>query len=239
MLTGALALSGCCRRSARRGRARSQRRTRCRTRRHHGGRGVDRRAATRPRSAGSAARRTPTLHRLIERGASTLNARTERELTDTLPNHTGMVTGRRIAARTGGHGVTWNDDRRRPPTVQRGRGAPGGVGVQRRSTAPVWATAVFASKSKFSLFERSWHRAIDRSTIRQRQRASGPGAARATSPTRPAPSGSCTCRRPTSPGTRTVSCHRRTSTPCAPPIGCWARSSRRSRRTTPWPGAPS
>ena len=45
---------------------------------------------------------TPTLHRLIAQGASTLNARTEREMTVTLPNHTGMVTGRRIAARRAG-----------------------------------------------------------------------------------------------------------------------------------------
>jgi len=49
---------------------------------------------------------TPNLHRLIAEGASTLNARTERELTITLPNHTGMVTGRRISAAHGGHGVT-------------------------------------------------------------------------------------------------------------------------------------
>jgi len=48
---------------------------------------------------------TPTLHRLMTQGASTLNARTEREMTVTLPNHTGMVTGRRIAASRGGHGV--------------------------------------------------------------------------------------------------------------------------------------
>jgi len=39
-------------------------------------------------------RGTPTLHRLVRRGASTMNARTERERTETLPNHTGMVTGR-------------------------------------------------------------------------------------------------------------------------------------------------
>ena len=45
------------------------------------------------------------------RGAATRNARTEREQTITLPNHTGMLTGRRIAKERGGHGVTWNDDR--------------------------------------------------------------------------------------------------------------------------------
>src|SRR5918998_4993950 len=42
---------------------------------------------------------TPHIHELMRTGASTLNARTEHELTLTLPNHTGMVTGRRVAAR--------------------------------------------------------------------------------------------------------------------------------------------
>jgi len=107
---------------------------------------------------------TPTLHRLIERGASTLNARTERELTDTLPNHTGMVTGRWIAAAKGGHGVTWNDDRMRPPTAHKAAGQPVAsvFNVVRRAQL---STAVFASKRKFSLFERSWPRSLDRSTI--------------------------------------------------------------------------
>ncbi|QIK74066.1 alkaline phosphatase family protein [Nocardioides piscis] len=59
-------------------------------------------------------RGAPALHKLIRTGATTLNARTALELTDTLPNHTGMVTGRRIEAAASGHGVTWNDDRRRP-----------------------------------------------------------------------------------------------------------------------------
>ena len=56
----------------------------------------------------------PTFHRLMREGASTLDARTEREQTRTLPNHTGMLTGRRIDARRGGHGVTYNTDRRTP-----------------------------------------------------------------------------------------------------------------------------
>ena len=50
----------------------------------------------------------PTLTALLENGAGTLNARTEYEMTVTLPNHTGMVTGRRVEAARGGHGVTWN-----------------------------------------------------------------------------------------------------------------------------------
>lgn len=105
-------------------------------------------------------RGTPVLHRMMRRGASTLNARTAYEMTVTLPNHTSMVTGRRISAADGGHGVVWNDDRLTPPTVQAAAGGPvesvfnvvHDAGEQ---------TALFASKAKFSLWQRSWPVAID------------------------------------------------------------------------------
>lgn len=108
--------------------------------------------------------RAPALHNLMRTGATTLNARTERELTDTLPNHTSMVTGRRIEAATGGHGVTWNDDRLTPSTVQAGAG---------QDVSSVFnvvhdaggSTAYFASKTKFSLWERSWPEAVDTGVI--------------------------------------------------------------------------
>jgi hypothetical protein len=104
---------------------------------------------------------SPALHRLIAQGATTLNARTEREMTVTLPNHTGMVTGRRIDAADGGHGVAWNDDRLDPRTVQEAAGHPvASVFGVVHSTAR--STALFASKTKFSLFERSWDRAVDK-----------------------------------------------------------------------------
>jgi len=108
---------------------------------------------------------TPTLHRLMSRGASTLNARTEREMTVTLPNHTGMVTGRRIVASQGGHGVTWNDDRLQPRTVQQAAGHDVSS-VFRVVHNAGRRTAVFASKTKFSLFERSWDGAIDKFRVR-------------------------------------------------------------------------
>ena len=41
-------------------------------------------------------------HRLMRQGVWTLNARTVHESTQTLPNHTSMVTGRPVTA-TGGH----------------------------------------------------------------------------------------------------------------------------------------
>ena len=106
----------------------------------------------------------PNLHLFIDKGASTLNARTERERTVTLPNHTGMVTGRRIEAATGGHGVTWNDNRLRPRTVQ----SAAGDGVESVFSTVYDAggsTALFASKKKFRLWTRSWPRAIDRTTV--------------------------------------------------------------------------
>lgn len=106
----------------------------------------------------------PTLHRLMRRGASTLNARTARELTKTLPNHTTMVTGRRIDADHAGHGVTWNDESLDPATVQEAAGHPVGsvfsvVDSRKRSTG------LFVSKEKLRLFKRSWSGAIDRLVV--------------------------------------------------------------------------
>ncbi|GAA5123844.1 alkaline phosphatase [Alloalcanivorax gelatiniphagus] len=109
-------------------------------------------------------KKLPHLHRFMRAGASTLNARTEREMTVTLPNHTGMVTGRRIDAATGGHGVTWNDDRPTPATVQAAAGRDVSS-VFSVVDAAGGSTAVFASKTKFSLWQRSWPESIDRVTI--------------------------------------------------------------------------
>ena len=103
---------------------------------------------------------------MMRDGASTLNARTAYELTVTLPNHTSMVTGRKIARSAGGHGVTWNDDRLVPATVQEAAGGPvesvfsivHGAGRE---------TALFATKTKFSLWQRSWPDALDRYEIRE------------------------------------------------------------------------
>jgi hypothetical protein len=97
-------------------------------------------------------------------GASTMNARTAREMTVTLPNHTGMVTGRRIAAAKGGHGVTWNDNRLRPNTVQEAAGHDV-ASVFSVVDAAGGSTALFAAKTKFTLWDRSWPDAIDRVTI--------------------------------------------------------------------------
>ena len=94
----------------------------------------------------------PNFHRLMREGASTLNARTAREQTRTLPNHTGMLTGRRIDDRRGGHGVTFNSDT--GTTVHRAAG---------EYVASVFdvvhdrggSTALFTAKKKFALYQRT------------------------------------------------------------------------------------
>ena len=107
---------------------------------------------------------TPTFHRLMAEGAFTLNARSEVELTITLPNHTGMVTSRRVDKTAGGHGVTWNDDRLVPRTVQAAAGHPVGSVFSVLASAGL-RSAMFAAKTKFSLFTRSWPGGIARSVI--------------------------------------------------------------------------
>jgi predicted AlkP superfamily pyrophosphatase or phosphodiesterase len=107
----------------------------------------------------------PNLMTLFRHGASTRNARSQVEMTVTLPNHTSMLTGRRIDAREGGHGVDWNYERARM-TVQRAAG--GSVdSVFTRVHHAGGSTALFATEGKFSIFRRSWPHAVDRSTIVQ------------------------------------------------------------------------
>lgn len=113
-------------------------------------------------------RGTPTLHRMLARGAGTLNARTEVEQTVTLPNHTSMMTGRRINAARGGHGVTWDVDRRHA-TVQQAAGHPV-ASVFSRVHADGGSTALYSTKAKFGLYERSWPAGIDRFRVRENQR---------------------------------------------------------------------
>ncbi|MDP3893571.1 alkaline phosphatase family protein, partial [Nocardioides sp.] len=126
--------------------------------------------------------RTPTFHRLMRQGAFTLNARTVYEATLTLPNHASMLSGRRVLARKGGHGLTRNVDV--GGTVHRTAG---------EYVASVFdvvhdhggSTSLYAGKDKFLLFERTWNRQgapdttgaddgrakIDRFTWRVRDRA--------------------------------------------------------------------
>ena len=108
---------------------------------------------------------TPTFHRIVDEGATTFNARSEVEMTNTLPNHTGMVTSRRIDFATGGHGVTWNDDRLVPRTVQLAVGQQVGS-VFSSLNAVGLSSSLFAAKGKFDLFNRSWPNGVDHTLIR-------------------------------------------------------------------------
>lgn len=112
-------------------------------------------------------KRAPTLHRLIRRGASTLNARTLRERTLTLPNHTGMLTGRRVDVRQGGHGVWFNTD---PGTTVSHAAGEHVSSVFEVVHDAGGSTALLTSKDKFAFFRRSWRGAIDRFTYRASNR---------------------------------------------------------------------
>ncbi|HSX69186.1 alkaline phosphatase family protein [Nocardioides sp.] len=97
---------------------------------------------------------TPALHRVMREGPRTLNARTAYERTETLPNHTGMMTGRRIRVALGGHGVSFNDDDART-TVHRAAGeyVASAFDVVHDRGGRTW---LYTSKSKFALYNRTW-----------------------------------------------------------------------------------
>lgn len=97
-------------------------------------------------------RGAPNLHRLVREGASTMNARTAYELTITLPNHTGMLTGRGVAGRSG-HGVYVNDDLGGTLASTHGSYVPGVFDVVHDHGL---GTAFFAEKEKFGFLMRSW-----------------------------------------------------------------------------------
>ena len=95
---------------------------------------------------------TPNLHRLMAQGVSTLNARTAYESTKTLPNHTGMLTGRGVAGKIG-HSVTFNNDNGETLTDTHGDYVPGMFDVAHDNGRQ---TAFFAEKDKFYYLMRSW-----------------------------------------------------------------------------------
>jgi hypothetical protein len=105
--------------------------------------------------------RTPAFHRLIREGASTLNARTVREKTTTTPNHTTMLTGRRVDAKHGGHGYTENFDNVSTIHQAAGHYVTSVFDVVHDHGG---STAFFGAKSKFRLYKRTWntHGAPDR-----------------------------------------------------------------------------
>lgn len=98
----------------------------------------------------------PGFRRLL-RGPHTLQARADADLTITLPNHVSMVTGRPVAGKDG-HGWRENAD---PPAVRHGGTLHKQAGAYVASMFDVAhdrgvATAVVATKSKFSLIAQSY-----------------------------------------------------------------------------------
>ncbi len=104
----------------------------------------------------------PTLHGLMLRGATTMEGRTAVESTRTLPNHSGMLTGRRVAAADGGHGVTFNEDS--GATVDDAAGGPTDSLFDVVAEAGLH-TALVASKAKFALYARTWGDSLASSAI--------------------------------------------------------------------------
>ena len=94
----------------------------------------------------------PHLTQIAQRGASTMNARTSRDSTKTLPNHTGMLTGREING-AHGHGVDFNDDNGSTLAADTGAYVPGIFDVAHDRGL---RTAFFAEKDKFTYLLRSW-----------------------------------------------------------------------------------
>lgn len=95
----------------------------------------------------------PAFHRMMRQGASTLNARTAIERTLTMPNHSGVFSGRRVLG-TFGHQVTFNNDSAATDihTVA-GRYVPSMFDVVHDHGGRV---RFFAGKKKFAFFDRSW-----------------------------------------------------------------------------------
>lgn len=96
----------------------------------------------------------PAFYRMLDYGAGTFNARTLRERTRTLPNHTGMLTGRRVRL-PGGHGVNFNHDNGTTVHAAAGeRVASMFTVVHNRGRH----TAFYSAKDKFAFLNRSWNR---------------------------------------------------------------------------------
>lgn len=95
--------------------------------------------------------------RRVLRGPHTLQARTDPDTTITLPNHVSMLTSRPVGG-PGGHGWTENND---PPAVRHGGTVHLRKGAYVAGMFDVAhdhgvATAVIATKSKFSLIAQSY-----------------------------------------------------------------------------------
>ncbi len=102
--------------------------------------------------------------RLVVEGATTYNARTDYDLTNTLPNHTTMLTGRPALQPTGQpntvhHGYTFNGTPIVGQTLhnQGNPNLPYVAGVFDVAHDHGKSTALYPEKPKFEIFEQSWN----------------------------------------------------------------------------------
>ncbi len=96
---------------------------------------------------------TPAFHRMMTEGAYTLNARTLWGQTRTLPDHTSMLTSRRLDPEHGGTGVRFNRDNGSTVHKAAGHYIPSVFDVVHDRGG---STALYSAKPKFQFFARSW-----------------------------------------------------------------------------------
>ena len=96
----------------------------------------------------------PAIFRLMNEGASTLNARNDPDYTITLPNHTSMLTGRFVSG-TNGHSWTKNTDPSAGETIHNNAGKYVSSVFDVAHNEGL-KTGLFATKSKFEIFFNSW-----------------------------------------------------------------------------------
>ena len=95
----------------------------------------------------------PNFHRLMIEGAFTLNARSDCDYTNTLPNHTCQMTGRAVLGPEG-HGVSFNSDTGDTTIAEAHGSYVAGIFDVAHDNGLV--TALSTGKDKFALYDRSW-----------------------------------------------------------------------------------
>lgn len=102
--------------------------------------------------SGLGAANAPNFFRMRVAGVFTDNARTDYDLTSTLPNHVCQLTGRHVSG-TAGHNVSFNDDNGGTLEEAHGSYVAGVFDVVHDHGL---RTGMYASKGKFAFLERSW-----------------------------------------------------------------------------------